>query len=361
VLDLKIAVLLPDLRVGGVEKMRLALAREWKHLGHEVIFIVLRDTGGLLVDVRRDFIVQSLQAHRMRAAVWKLRGVLLAEKPHLLLVGMWPLTVIGIISAKLASLGTRVFVSEHISFKHTPELRTTVGKLLFWFTVTFLYRMTINVICVSEGVKSDLAIFAKPPAKKLRVIYNPAYVKGKNKNVRQTEKRSTFTILSVGSLKDQKDHRTLIRAFSYLVPLESFRLVLVGDGPERLELATLVHEQGLSTFIEFAGEQLDLAKYFLEADVFVLSSRYEGFANVIVEAMSYGLQVVSTDCEHGPREILNGGEYGRLVPVSDARAMAVAIQASLAKPFSVTSIKERASEYSPLTVANQYLKLFGGE
>lgn len=355
---MRIAILLPDLRVGGVERMRIVLAREWVLFGHEVIFLVLRDFGGLISKVREEFPVYSINANRMRDSIWKLRKILKITKPDILLVGMWPLTIIGLAGAALTFENFRVHVSEHISFKHTPELKSVSGKIGFWFTVSIFYRFARSIICVSEGVTRDIRSFAIVRRNQIKLVNNPAYL-NVNEHVRYLESNKEFyTILSVGTLKDQKDFSTLLHAFSMLKPRGIYRLCLVGDGPERESLERLVDSLGLGECVEFAGEQLDLDSYYQIADVFVLSSRYEGFANVIVEAMSYGIQIVSTDCEHGPREILLDGKCGRLVPVADPSSMAIAIDAAITKPISKEVIKSRASMFSPTLVAEKYLKIF---
>jgi glycosyltransferase involved in cell wall biosynthesis len=137
------------------------------------------------------------------------------------------------------------------------------------------------------------------------------------------------TIITVGRLVYQKDHDTLLRAFALARSRLDASLVLVGQGPLQDELTTLARELGISDRVIFAGWQQNPFAWMANADLFVLSSRFEGFGNVVIEAMACGLPVVSTDCPSGPSEILANGDAGILVPVGDVHAMADAMCAVL--------------------------------
>jgi glycosyltransferase involved in cell wall biosynthesis len=132
---------------------------------------------------------------------------------------------------------------------------------------------------------------------------------------------------------------------------------LVGTGADEAELRTLAGGLGLSAQVIFAGFHSDPTPFYQTADLFVLSSDYEGFGNVIVEAMACGTPVVSTDCPSGPAEILENGRYGRLVPVRDAQALADAMQEALAAPHDPALLKQRASDFAPEIAAKRYLEL----
>jgi glycosyltransferase involved in cell wall biosynthesis len=163
-------------------------------------------------------------------------------------------------------------------------------------------------------------------------------------------------ILAVGNLKLQKNHALLLRAFATL-PRRDARLMLLGRGPEEANLRALATALGIADKVIFAGFHRDPAPFYATADLFVLSSDHEGFGNVIVEALSFGLRVVSTDCPAGPAEILQGGRYGRLVPVGDAPALAQAMDEALNAPVDRAALIRRAADFAPDIAARQYLEL----
>jgi glycosyltransferase involved in cell wall biosynthesis len=139
------------------------------------------------------------------------------------------------------------------------------------------------------------------------------------------------------------------------------RLVILGEGEKRTELEALAVRLGIAGNTSFFGFDANPFKYMAHCAVFVLSSRWEGFGNVLVEAMTCGAQVVSTDCPSGPAEILENGKYGRLAPPGDAAALATAIDAALDDPLPVKLIRARADAFSVEAATEKYLRLLTGE
>jgi glycosyltransferase involved in cell wall biosynthesis len=154
-------------------------------------------------------------------------------------------------------------------------------------------------------------------------------------------------VITVGRHAEQKDHETLIRAFARTRQRVPARLVLIGQGPLRGELEGLARELGVAESVVFAGWQANPFAWLARSDLFVLSSRYEGFGNVIVEAMACGLPVISTDCPSGPNEILRNGEDGLLVPVADVEALADAMTNVLTDEALRSKLAQKASRRAP--------------
>lgn len=166
-------------------------------------------------------------------------------------------------------------------------------------------------------------------------------------------------VVAAGRLTVQKDWPTLLRAFARLQQLRPARLVILGDGPLRGELQQTIIEMGLGEYVALVGFVPDITPYLGKADVFALTSLWEGFGNVLVQALGAGCSIVSTDCPNGPREILNGGEFGSLVPVGDDRALAEALQLALEQPFDSARQRARAKMFSVEKSADAYEALFG--
>jgi glycosyltransferase involved in cell wall biosynthesis len=166
-------------------------------------------------------------------------------------------------------------------------------------------------------------------------------------------------LLSVGRLNAQKDYPTLFRAVAELRQTRDLHLIVLGEGPERAALEQLADDIGISDILAMPGFVDNPFAYMRQARLFVLSSRWEGFGLVIVEALACGCPVLSTDCPSGPGEILEGGRYGRLTPVGDASQMARAIEASLNAPEDPEVLMARARDFELNRIARTYLETLG--
>ena len=156
----------------------------------------------------------------------------------------------------------------------------------------------------------------------------------------------------------QKNHPLLLRAFARLAHRDA-RLMLLGQGQNEAMLRALAGELGIADRVIFAGFHSDPSPFYATADLFVLSSDREGLPTVLIEALSFGLPPVSTDCPSGPAEILGNGRWGRLVAVGDADALADEMDEALAATVDCEALKCRAADFSPEIAARKYLDLLG--
>jgi glycosyltransferase involved in cell wall biosynthesis len=162
-------------------------------------------------------------------------------------------------------------------------------------------------------------------------------------------------LMSVGRLTEAKDYPTLIRAFARVREQIDARLLILGEGDSRDEIKTLIRDSGVGGDIGLLGHVRNPLPWMKAANVFVMTSKREGFGNVLVEAMAMGTPVVSTDCPHGPGEILENGKWGKLVPVGDDEALADAIVETL-RSGGVDATK-RARDFTVAAAADKYLAL----
>ena len=235
------------------------------------------------------------------------------------------------------------------------------------FLARILMPSADAVVCVSKGVAEDFksiipkakglvhTIYCSVPS--LEVIDN---AEKKVENSFLESNKSHPIIVSVGRLVGQKNHSMLLKAFREVLKERPAQLVLVGDGPDRNNLEQEARILKLSDHIFFAGYQENPYPFIKKSDIFVLSSDFEGFGIVLVEALSLGVSVVSTDCRSGPREILQNGKYGKLVPVKNPKLMAKSILETLDAPFAPEDLKKRAEFFSPDIATDAYLNLCKG-
>lgn len=357
---MRIAFFVPDLRGGGVERVRLLLSREFLSRGHDVDLVLLRKHGELLTQMPEAVRVFDLQASRIRQGFMPLVRYLKEHQPDALIASMWPLTVFAPLAARLAGYRGRVIISEHSPLSIAYRRRGTWHRVAMAVSQRVAYPLADVRIGVSAGIADDLARLSGMPREQFTVIHNPAALgKADVQAARPAELAACSgpIILTVGTLKPVKRHDLLINAFSRLPPELHATLCIVGDGPVRAQLERQIEDLDLQGRVLLPGFAADPRPWYAHADVFVLASDYEGFGNVIVEAMEHGVPVVSTNCPFGPREILDDGRFGRLVPVGDHDALAKAIMASLADTQTAAALQTRAADFSVEKVGARYLAL----
>jgi glycosyltransferase involved in cell wall biosynthesis len=285
------------------------------------------------------------------------------EKPHVILSMLTHNNLVAILAGKL--FGTKVIVCEHNTLGEV--IKTAEGKKILGIPVAplvkILYRFTDQIVAVSEGIKSNLIEEFTIPAHKIEVVYNPVdldrigELSGMPPEQPFSEERGS-TVIAMGRLVKQKGFDTLIMAFGRVVQEIDARLIIAGEGPEREYLQGLAGELGIAGKVFFVGFQKNPFNLLSRADVFVLSSTYEGLPMAILESMACGIPVVSTDCWSGPRELLQNGRCGLLVPVGDVNALSEAIVRLLKDRELRENIsrlgKERVKDFSHEIIIKQY-------
>lgn len=363
----RVAIALPDLRGGGAERLHIHLARDWYARGMDVEFVLLRRQGDLLELLPDRIGVVDLAADRIRNSILPFAAYLRRKRPDIIVTGMWPLTSAVVMAWLLAGKRGRLYLSDHNQLSISCVQELGISENVVGFALRWTYPLANGVVAVSEGVKSDMCRIGRLPPSMIRVIYNPAAT-GATPDRAPLESRERLWgtgfskhILSAGTLKTQKDHATLIEAFALLPLSVNAKLTILGEGVLRTKLEALVSRLGLQGRVSLPGFAIDPYPWFKSADLFVLSSRWEGFGNVIVEALECGLPIVSTDCASGPAEILGNGLYGRLVPVGDPRSLAEAMEKSLAELPTRDALVRRAKDFSVERISGQYLQYMGVE
>ena len=359
---MRIALVLPDLRFGGAERVAINLANSFISRGHSVDVVLMVATGEFLHDLKSEIRVVDLKVGRIRSALLPLIRYFRQVRPDAVLAFMWPITIISLWARVFARVNTRVVVSEHTTWS-----RSELGSKFFikWqirATMHLFFPKADAIVAVSQGAASDMASFAGIDIRTITYIYNPVVGVEKLFSAELSEPAEWWSgkhykVLAVGALKDIKDYGTLLTAFAQLRKRHDARLLILGEGECRLKLAAQVRSLGLESSVFMPGFRKDVSPYYHQADLHVLSSTGEGLGNVIIEALEAGTPVVSTDCPSGPREILQNGTFGRLVPVGDASALALAMEASLLGTHDRKALKARAQDFSIEKAADQYEKL----
>jgi glycosyltransferase involved in cell wall biosynthesis len=360
-----IAIFIRSLYEGGAERVMLNLARGFMQQELSVDLVLVKAEGAYLTQVPPGIRLIDLKAQSKPSILPKLVKYLRQERPTSLLAALHYPCEIALLAKRLAGVSTRVVVSEHNNLSQEAKRIKQTSVRLSPFAARLFYPWADGIVAVSQGVAKDLATVTALPSARIQVIYNPVVVPEMFTKAKEPVDHPWFqpgqppVILGVGRLFPQKDFLTLIRAFATVRNVRPARLVILGSGgPDEAKLNALIRDLDLEEEVALLGYVPNPYAYMARSSVFVLSSAWEGFGNVLVEAMAVGTEIVSTDCPSGPAEILAQGKYGTLTPVGDSQAMAEAILKTLSgSPKKVES--SWLDQFTIETCAQKYLHALG--
>lgn len=361
---MKIALFLPTTGGGGAEKMQVHLANALASRGHSVDLVVANARGPSRRIISGDVRLVDFQRHRTVWALLALSRYLRREQPDVLVSALAHANITAIVARFLVrSSRTRLVATE----RNAIEARLNSGRLkdrAMLALMKLLYPLADKVVGISRGVAVEARSALRLRPEQVTHIYNPVVTPSTLRQIDQPTGNPRFDelqkpiVITVGRLAPQKDQVTLISAFPPVARARNANLVILGDGPQRPELEAKAKAAEVADRVHFLGFVENPLAYLRRADLFVLSSKYEGLANVLVEALACGLPIVSTDCPSGPQEVLDDGRYGRLVPVGDTKALSDAMLAALDAETDTACLRARAQDFSADKVADQYEDLF---
>ena len=336
---------------GGAERVAVNLVNEFITRGYPVDLVLQYRVGPYLDDIDDRVNIVELN-RRVRYGLRRLLNHLRRRRPRALLAVQTEANVLGIIAWRLSGLSGRVVVSEQNSLVGAGWTRR--------LAIAHTYGRADSAVACSSALGAELTRLGVPDSN-VTTIPNPVSdgvetfvaAPGSDREPGQP------MIVGTGDSEPQKDFETLIRAFALLRRDSDASLWILGEGPERPRLESLAADLGLTAHVHLPGFVTPPWEIMSRASVFVLSSRWEGWPNVLVEALGLGIPVVATDCPTGPVEILDGGRFGMLVPVGDVEAMAGAIADTLASPPSDSVLRARSREWTVERIADCYLEELG--
>lgn len=360
---MSLAILLPSLEAGGAERNAINLALGLRRRGVHVEFVLAEARGEYLHLVPDDIAVTNLGARHVALSLPRLVRYLRHEEPETLLAVMDHMSIVALMARKLGGTSTRILASSQTIMSQARFGSVPKREVLIPFLARITYPWADCVITVSHGAAEDLSRMTGLAPKQIRVLYNPVVTPQLFKQMQEPLHHPWFTsgeppvLLAAGRLAMEKDFSTLLRAFELVRENRAVRLVILGEGPLRPMLEDLVMELGIEADVSLPGYENNPYAYMRHAHVFVLSSAWEGLPTVLIEAMACGTPVVSTDCPGGASEILLNGDYGSLVPVGNARALADSILDTLTAPLRQDLLRSRAMDFHVDKIVNEYLDI----
>ena len=322
-----VAFYLRMLSGGGAERVFINLIRGFIDLGIKVDLVLNIAEGAYLSQVPSLARIIELKTPNLLKGLPRLTKYLKEEKPDTLISALHFNNEIAIWAKRLAGTRTRVIVSEHNTLSVRSKHQTDREKWAPLFA-RFFYPWADEIVTVSHGAAADLSQVTGLPLSRIKVIYNPVITPELWEQAKEPVEHTWFAdgeppvILAVGRLHEQKDYPTLIRAFARVRQSQTCRLMILGTGPDRQKLQSLIKELDWESDVLLCGFKANPYAYMSKASMLVLSSKWEGLPTVLIEALAIGIPVIATDCQSGPNEILDNGRYGDLVPVGDINIMA---------------------------------------
>ncbi len=359
-----IALLISSFSPGGVQRVMVNLANELTRKEYSVSLVAISGKGPLRSKVSSQVHVRDLNLSRVLFSIGRLVHFLKAERPLVFISGQTHLNALSSIANKLSGSQSHLIVVEHNHMSSVIKGENKWADRLRPLWARFFYPWANEILAVSEEVATDLSKLSGIDKGRIKVVYNPIIdpvdLAQKDLPVDHPwfNDPNTPIVIAVGRLSMQKGFSTLINAMAKVNTVRAARLVILGEGEERGNLERLVRELKIEQKIWMPGYVENPFAYIKRANLFVLSSFWEGLPSVLVEAMACGTSVLSTNCPAGPAEILENGKYGKLIPVGDVDAMAEGILYGLTHPQDSQALINRASRFLSSVAVQGYIDLF---
>src|SRR5271157_413330 len=364
---MRIALLVPTLEIGGVERVFANLANGLLQCGTEVDLVVGRAGGEMARFLDRDIPIFDLKSEHMMRSVPRVAKYLKVREPEAMIAAMTHCTTVAVVARAVARKKTKIVATEHNTMSKIVANTSGLKYRLMPLWSRWALNSADAIVAVSGGVADDLSAQTGILRKRVRVLYNPVITDALHSAAAAAVEHPWFdageppVILAVGRLDKQKDFPMLVRAFRLIRNSRPARLVILGEGPDRARIEHVVHDASLTKDVDLPGFEHNPYRFMDRAAVFACSSQWEGFGVALVEALSLGTPVVSTNCTHGPAEILCDGKFGTLVPVGDHEAMAQALLNALDNPVrrhrSAQLCSAHLEQFTVANVVSNYLSV----
>jgi glycosyltransferase involved in cell wall biosynthesis len=359
-----VAILNHGLPKGGAEKVSLILANYFIKKGWSVDLVVFDN----LIEWKIDSSVRIFclgRAHNWLEYISKLICYFNNENPSCIIANCWPMHTYAVISSMVSRKSVPVIAVEHFSIDGSLSSKYGYKKYLFLSSLYFTYLFADKGVAISQSLYESFRSMGIP-SKKLTLIPNPMffsdhakYIGAVPNSVSSIENKiKPVSILMAGSLCARKDYKLALYSFHQLLSSHSdnYELIIAGQGPDRDELGKLSNALEISHKVSFKGRVDNMDQLYSSADIFLLTSLYEGLPSVLIEALSHGVTVVSVACKDGPVEIL-GSTYPYLVSKRDPCILASSIFRASIKPVSAEFCRKLAEPFDATARSQDYLDL----
>lgn len=360
---MRICIVTPLFAVSGVPLAQIRFARAWASCGHQVDLVIGKiDPVYKIPDISGVNLI-NFGCARVLLMLLPFSRYLYRFRPDIVFSAEDHLNTVVLLSSILVNSNSMISCSSRVSPFDTYSSLPFSKKWILKKLSRALWWRANALTCVSKDMIAQYRqVFKDPPHICIYNIVDDGRARRlmtEHVNHEWLINKELPVLIAAGSLSPWKGFSDLIQAVSMVLRNRLVRLIILGDGPLRSELENLVVELKLTNNVQFLGYVENPLKYFRSSDVFVLSSHVEGLPNVMVEAMMCGCTVVATDCPTGPREVLQDGRYGYLVPTHNPSEMALGIERALSCPIPKELLSDAVRSFEANTVMNAHLKVLG--
>ena len=360
---MRFTVIVARIAITGVPLAQMRMASSLAARGHQVDLVIGFVADGLTVPTLDGVSIIILNKPKARNLLPPLIRYLQKEKPDVIFSAEDHLNAIVITSAILSGSKAKISGSSRVNPFDTYSTKLLSKR---WFLKkimgALMWRADI-LTCVSKAMVDQYrTLFCNAPHV---CVYNIVDTPAAHARIAEPVDHPWFNdptipiLVAAGQLGPWKGFSDLISAVHIVSQKQPVRLSIFGEGAQRAELQALIDQLGMSESIALEGHVTNPLKYFAHTNVFVLSSLLEGMPNVLIEAMMAGCTPVATDCPTGPREILESGRYGYLVPVQDPQALAAGIESALREPVPAEIMAEAIKPFQEEAVLAEHFRLLG--
>tara|TARA_B100001989_G_C24545485_1_gene470456 strand:+ start:2341 stop:3426 length:1086 start_codon:yes stop_codon:yes gene_type:complete len=320
--DKRIIFIIPSLSGGGAEKAAINLANAFDKANYKIELILIYKNANISPLINKNIIITELNCESIAKSILKIRKKLLNVSSSI---------IISFITANNIAIGiSKLFLSKkhyYIFTQHEiPSLNPFFTKRRNFYVpllMRIFYPFADKIVCVSKGLEEELKNIFKL---KNKIISIPNCIEINYPTIKRIRGSEYIRLLSVGRLVNSKDYKSLIEAIKIIKNDLNVKLTIVGNGPQKFFLEELIKKYNLTKIITIKDFEIKIEHYYSNADIYISTSLYESFGNTIVEAMHFNLKIISTNCDYGPREILENGKWGSLIKLGSPESIVEAIK-----------------------------------
>ena len=357
----RIAFIMHKFAGGGAERITILLANELIKVGYDVSMLVKINDGDIKDTL--DSNIRTIELSSKKIDFFKNLYKKMNENSYDAVFGVsMGMSTYAIVINKILGNKQNLFPIIHSAMSKSYDSFIGIKCRLF----KFLKNSFNKSIVISEEARSDFLRITQLPDCKTMTIYNPVVsddIREKSMEVNKHKwiaNHEVPVIVTAGRLTPQKNHKLLLESIALLLKERDVRCIILGQGELEKELKDFAYHLGIGEYVDFYGFTSNPYSFFKNADCFVLSSSWEGLPTVLIEALACGCPVVSTDCVSGPKEILDSGKYGKLVPEDNAMALSNAISQTLDESIDKNILMERSSFFTVERAVQNYINVIEG-
>ncbi len=309
----KIFIIIPKYKIGGAEKVMVGIANELTKYNFKVFLIILVKSEKF--PLNKNIKLINFGTKKVLSSILKLKKIIDKFKPEICLSTISHTNIALFIASKLTNHKCKIFLRESNNIFQSLDNYNFLYKFIFFQFIKVAYKNS-NLIAPSTSLSRELKKRFKIK-KKIYSLPNPILIKKVNLNLKKK-----FDFINIGSLTDQKDHLTLLKAFKYAIKKnKNLKLLIIGQGNLKKKIFRYIYENNLNNKVTILKNTNNINKYLSLSKTFILSSKYEGYPNVLLDAATIKLPIISSKCKFGPYEILGEGKFGKLFDVGDSKSL----------------------------------------